>query len=488
MRRKLLVALVLNALLALLIGSQLNAQTTLTYGDRMLGEVSAAQPQVFFSFSGEVGDTVTASVIGASSGMTPTLGINAPSGQQLAFNTGVMGAGLVDAQVTVQLPDAGVYTIQVGAPADGQGSFLLILDGQPESELPVIDTSIEVNLTGEVAQTFALQGDLESAITVQILPLDGEPFSVEIYDSAGMLLAVINGVVAQIELPPGDGEFRIVVDALDSASVQISVGSTSSLVESVSPQSTEEVTNATPLSPNACTVSSGNNVNVRSGAGTEFSILGTMRNNTLAEARTSNGWIQIPFQGQAGYVFAEIVVLGGNCSNLDIIEVETSSDSTSPTATATISDMTATSTSADSRQPTATVTQAAPTATGAVQEAPTDSDPLSFAIDRANGGSFTQTVSYPGGDNRDRITTTVSLNQNPPNNEVTLNLTLTCSGTGIENIRWTRSSPNAGQHNCGDTIEWRYTYTQATMDFYVFFADGSPASHVTYTLVANVAP
>ncbi|MEQ8672358.1 MAG: SH3 domain-containing protein [Aggregatilineales bacterium] len=485
MRRKLLVALVLNALLALTIGSQLNAQTTLTYGDRMLGEVSTAQPQVFFSFSGETGDMVTASVIGASSGMTPTLGINAPSGQQLAFNTGVMGAGLVDAQVTVQLPDAGVYTIQVGAPADGQGSFLLILDGQPETELPVIDTSIEVNLTGEAAQTFALQGDLESILTMQILPLDDEPFTVEIYDSDGLLLAVINGVVAQIELPASDGEFRVVVDAPDVTSVQISVGITASVVESFSPESTEEVTNATPLSPNACTVSSGNNVNVRSGAGTEFSIVGTMRNNTLAEARTSNGWIQITFQGQAGYVFAEIVTLGGNCSNLDIIDVDTT-NGTSPTATSTTADVTATSASTESTQPTATVTQAAPTES--VEEAPTDSDPLSFAIDRANGGSFTQTVSYPGGDNRDRITTTVSLNQNPPNNEATINLTLTCSGTGTENIRWTRSSPNAQQYTCGDTIQWRYAHPQGSMDYYVFFADGSPTSYVTYTLVANVAP
>lgn len=484
MRRKLIVALVLNALLALLIGSQLNAQTTLTYGDRVLGEVSAAQPQAFFSFTAEAGDMVTVSVIGASSGMTPTLGINAPTGQQLAFNSGQFGAGLADAQITVQLPDAGVYTLQVGAPADGQGSFLLILDGQPETELPLIDSSIEVNLTGEAAQTFAIQGDPDVALPVLIVPLDSEPFTAEIRDSSGMVLAVINGVVAQIELPASDEQFTIWVDAPEETTVQISLRSTAPVIDSVSPQVTEEV-NATPLSPNACTVSSGSNVNVRSGAGTEYSILGTMRNNTLVEARTSNGWLQITFQGQAGYVFAEIVVLGGNCSNLETITVESSNSAATPTATID-SEVTATATSSDSTQPTATET--APDATEAAQEAPADSDPLTFAIDRANGGSFSQTVSYPGGDNRDRITTSVNLSQNTPNNEVTLNLTLTCSGNGTENIRWTRSSPNAGQHNCGDTIEWRYTYTQATMDFYVFFADGSPSSYVTYTLVANVAP
>lgn len=332
MRRKLFVALVLNALLALLIGSQLNAQTTLTYGDRVLGEVSAAQPQAFFSFTAEAGDMVTASVIGASSGMTPTLAINAPTGQQLAFNSGQFGAGLADAQITVQLPDAGVYTIQVGAPADGQGSFLLILDGQPETELPLIDSSIEVNLTGDTAQTFAVQGDPDVALPVLIVPLDDQPFTAEIRDSSGMVLAVINGVVAQIELPASDELFTIWVDAPDVTTVQISLRSTAPVIDSVSPQVTEEV-NATPLSPNACTVSSGSNINVRSGAGTEFSILGTMRNNTLVEARTSNGWLQITFQGQAGYVFGEIVVLGGNCSNLETVNVETTSDIVPPTAT-----------------------------------------------------------------------------------------------------------------------------------------------------------
>jgi hypothetical protein len=203
----------------------------------------------------------------------------------------------------------------------------------------------------------------------------------------------------------------------------------------------------------------------------------------------ARSWYAIDYNGQTGWVFADVVTISGPCDNLPIIEsggpgvptlaVTATASSTldpnvTPTATATA---TATVEGATEPPPTATYT-----ATSA-QEAPPDSNTFRFDVDRDNGGTFSEVISYPGGDTSDRVEVHVNLSQNTSR---VVNLTLTCSGTGTENVRFTRISPNAQQYVCGDTITYRYAHPDSTQPYYVFIPSGS-TSYVNYTLTATTS-
>ena len=489
MKRKVLILASLCCLFLISLGTNLlvQAQTGLVYGDRIFGEITGAQPQVFYTFGGTAGDWVNVRVIGASSGMMPTVGLNAPNGQQVSFNVSddfdvVAGT----ARISYLVEDTGVYTLQVGALPDAQGGFLLVLDGQSATTIPVLsDVGTATLVLPDQPQIFGINANPDAPITLNVAG-EGD-YVIKLIDPAGDYIAIVrSGMLAgtALSIPAGDGQYFVILEAVEESNVSLGFGGTLPTGgDATAPIATEEVSTDSGAPAGICSVTSTGAVNIRSGAGTGFDAFATLNAGTYYEVtgRTASNWYQISVNGSTGYVFADVVVINGPCDNLATVtgpQAPAASTPVPPSATEEVGTSPTQPSDTGGGQPTATETT--------VQEAPSDSQEFTFNVDRENGGTFFEVVSYPGGDVQDRINAVVNLTQSPPTNSRTVAYTLTCSGTGTQNIRWTRSSPNAQQYFCGDTISWRHAHPQSSMNFYVFFADGSPASYVNYTLTAVI--
>ena len=469
-------------------GASVQAQTGLVYGDRIFGEITGAQPQVFYTFGGTTGDWVNIRVIGASNGMMPTLGLNAPTGQQVGFNISddfdvVAGT----ARISYLVEETGVYTLQVGALADAQGGFLLVLDGQSATTIPVLsDVGTTTLVLPDQPQVFGINANPDAPITLNI---GGEgAYVIKLINPAGEYIAIVqSGMLAgtALSISAGTGQYLVVLDASEESNVSLGFGGTLPTGgDATAPSATEEVTTDAGPPAGICSVTSTGAVNIRSGAGTAFDAFATLGVGTYYEVtgRTASNWYQIAVNGSTGYVFADVVVVNGPCDNLATVtgpQAPTAPTPVPPSATEETNNDTGNT--GGGEQPTATEVTV-------VQEAPADTQYNNMFVHRDNGGSLSQVVSYPGGDTEDWIVANVNVTSDPDERVRTVDYTLTCSGTGTENIRFTQGARNASpQYGCGDTIGYRHEWADRTgTELFVTFADGSPASYVTYTITAVI--
>ncbi len=110
-----------------------------------------------------------------------------------------------------------------------------------------------------------------------------------------------------------------------------------------------------------------------------------------------------------------------------------------------------------------------------------------FGVDRDAGGRFSETISYPHGDTHDLIQMTISnLSERPPNNYREVNLTLYCSGQGVEYVRW--GVPENPALECGNTVVAAFIHSSNRQPLAVtVLPEGSGQTYIYYTLVATVA-
>lgn len=122
----------------------------------------------------------------------------------------------------------------------------------------------------------------------------------------------------------------------------------------------------------------------------------------------------------------------------------------------------------------------------AVPAAPQDAVEFVSGIDRDGGGQFNETLSYPEGDHTDVVTLTVSnLSERTPNHFREFNITLVCSGTGMEHIRWGQAeNPTLA---CGATLRLPFLNSANRQTLRILVPDGSGQTYVHYTLVATPA-
>src|SRR4051812_31765108 len=82
--------------------------TTLTDGTIVTGTLNDQSRVTIYSFSGNPGDLITASVIGISPGMNPTITLLSPAQQQLTLNDDdPFSAAGTDARVSYLVQDSG---------------------------------------------------------------------------------------------------------------------------------------------------------------------------------------------------------------------------------------------------------------------------------------------------------------------------------------------------------------------------------------------
>ncbi len=390
----------------------------------------------------------------------------------------------------------------VGGENSGVSEFVIHLTEQSridEAQLLSIGENLTLSYDSQTpSRSFSFDPNNNSLT----LSLSGAPsegvYQATLYDAVGKRVVMLGaGTATNTFSVGGAGLYQLDISTQSDTPLNITVSLTGA--SAVNPPATGSFSSAPPA--NVCSVTpTVANVNLRSGDDTAFALVGSLSqgNYLVVNGKNAAGtWYNVTYNNQSAWVFADLVTTAGDCANVAIITAPQAPQVAPISVTPTVQ---ASPTSADTQPPapsegptlTYTPTSEAPTATliptaTSMPEAPADSDPHTLNADRDTGGTFSQVISYPNGDTSDRVVIRVNLAQFGDDSARTVNVQLSCSGTGTQNVRFTRTSPNAQQYNCGDTISFRYAYPQSEQTYYVFITSGE-ASYVNYTLTVTTQP
>jgi hypothetical protein len=182
---------------------------------------------------------------------------------------------------------------------------------------------------------------------------------------------------------------------------------------------------------------------VRSAPAAQYTILGFLPANGSLPVigRTDNNWYTVNFAERQGWITGGVVALAGDCGSLPLV-----------------------------RNPT-------------IPNAPADTQAYLLQVDRDASGSFHEKISAPDGDSSDLIwVRIINLDSHPPNNYREFALTLDCTGTGVDAVRW--GSAYAPNLTCGGSIVLPFLNGNSQQPIVVLLPPGSHQSYVEYTLSA----
>ena len=343
-------------------------------GPLFYGEVSSATlnpgTPIIYTFSGNEGDLVSVYVI-TDSNVKATLSVSNSSGIPIGFSADDPLTPMTnDVRVTAQLPATDTYIVTLNNTSDSVGNYTLTLSSeQIPAPTPLFDrTTVIIEPEGS-AQAFSIAGtSIPQVISIQSLnPTLG--FYAQLLGPDGTVLAVVAGGIDGMTFvaPAADSNYTLIVNASDPtirAEIEIAILAGGAPPP---PAATEEA--AAPADPNACVATSAvaGGVNVRSGPGTGYSIIGSLTGtNQLIVTGQNSRWYTGNYAGQSGWVAQSVVTLSGNCGNLAFVDApplpatQAPSGNATSTATATTSgDATATMTATTTTNSTATATATA---------------------------------------------------------------------------------------------------------------------------------
>ncbi len=476
------------------------AQDIITYGQTIQGKIDGATPQAFYTFNGNAGDIIAVSVLGISESLQPTVALFGPSGQ-LAFSNGdIFTAISTDASLSYRIPSTGAYTIIVSGAPGTTGAFVLALQNSTPAVStalsPDVPTTVNIPL-GAPSQVYSFNADPAAPVQVTIdSQTSGFNFTAVVRDANGQIVAVIGSGVssATFAVPAGTGTYEVVVSSADPATegtIVLALGGDMSATTTSSPSTPDDSSQPAAAQPPAgvCSVTPANNaVNIRAGNSTAFSVVGSLLPGTYATVNGQNsGWYNISYNGVQGWVADFVVMPNGPCSGLPFVQAppppaqpqpQATEEPGQPTATAVPTQPGQTNQPTQTPPPTATTQQA--------QTAPPDADVHNFVLDRDNGGSFSEAVSYSGGDTSDRVRVTIdNLNQGIGSQTREFQLVLTCFGDGTENLRWGTGGPNSPMGlTCGQSVTIFHTYDSNQTYLNIGFPNGGEGSYVQYQITA----
>lgn len=334
---------VLSCLIVLAMTVPAVAQGNLAYGDNVLASLSIQAPLAFYTFNGAPGELVSIKVIEVTPGVSPAVSVLGP-GQQLIGSSvaPAAGPGAGEAQLSVRLAEAGVFSILVSSASASPGDFLLRLRGTPpvaatpvSSEAPVVADLAP----GELVQVFAVSALPDALQPVTVSSVTPEfVFSVQLVNPAGAEVGTLSGSVGlpvSLGIPPGQGVYELWVSSATPGTVALTLGSAQPLPDDQpaapvtapsGPVETEEVTSpgSTPAAlPVSCTVSSASNVNLRIGPGTGNPVVGVLipgAAQAVAGVSPDGAWYALLISGQAVWVAADVVNTQGACDQVPVVE------------------------------------------------------------------------------------------------------------------------------------------------------------------------
>lgn len=508
------------------------ASGVIAYGSAVTGTLSAEAPIAIYTFNANPGDLITAQVIAISPGLQPTLSLLSPTQQQLATGADDFyspGPGI--SRVSYRLVQTGTHFLTVGSVDGTGGEFVLRLD----ADGPVVatglgpGTSTEANIPlGAPSQTYSFNADPAAPTTITIGTTDPDfAFTVEIRDADGQLVALLASGVLQslsLTLAPGEGSYEVTVSALDptmEGTVTFLVDAAPEDVVEVPPAG-ESVPSVTPTlssspsdpvpSSDVCQVTSGGNhsVNLRGGPGTAYAVVGSLEVGVYLDvlgyySAPDGVWYKVDY-GPEAWVRNDVAAATGPCDTLPQAEApailvtstytptSAAGPTYTPSPTSASGDSTLTYTPSPSgegeTQYTSTYT---PTPTYTPTEAPSEAQtapedarfntPLNVPLD--NTASVLDFVSYPGGDQEDRVRFDITgMNPNAAlsGGRARLVITASCFGDGTEHIQFFTGGQT---YACGDTIVDREVTYDSRTGSVVITAVGGEGTYVQWVLTGT---
>lgn len=293
--------------------------------------------------------------------------------------------------------------------------------------------------TGAAPRLYAFQTN-PTADTLLRLSTDNTDFafSAEIRDSRGGLVASLDGnrlLDARLTIGPGQGVYQIAVGAATAhqpGNVVLALGSPAAATPSAATSvcgliAADNIPAGIFAAPQSQAVLIG-----------ELPVTGLL----MARGRLRGGWYAVEAAGRAGWIAAASVHLQGACTTLPVVL-----DPTIPSA-------------------------------------PKDTEPHTLYVDRDGSGSLSGVVGAPLDDALDAVWVVVlNLYDRPPSNYREFRLTLTCTGVGVENLRW--GAPQSPTHRCGESLSVPFLFNLAQQPIVALIPTGSEQSYVTYTLSAT---
>ncbi len=195
---------------------------TISYGSKVLGRISAENPEVMYSFNGTAGDLVQVHVRNWVGTLDPQVTLLTPDGLNAGSSArSPFAAEHQDATLGLFLPQTGTYTLLVSAENGTNGQFLLTLQGRgPVIATPLIygegrEVTVPLNPQPQYF-TFETQ-DCPTIFTVANLS-EGLPFTfpymVKVRNQQGPLIALLYGgdaVEDRLVLPARSGRYEVEV-------------------------------------------------------------------------------------------------------------------------------------------------------------------------------------------------------------------------------------------------------------------------------------
>ncbi len=324
-------------------------------------------------------------------------------------------------------------------------SLMLTPDAPVLVSFPLTVTSQSYRFTSNLhSPTYLLISTLTPSIT----------YTVEVRDGSGKVFATLSGGSLQstaLTIVPGDETYEVAVQSDQStASGLLSVMISSSpppvpstALSNPTPQAmpAAAVAQAVPDLATPCQASSAvaGSVNVRSGPGLNYPVIGglAMGQTLPVTGHDVGGWYPVQAGQQTGWVSGSVVTVSGACDGLP--------DAMLPVST---------------------------------------SGPLRLDVDRDGWGMVSDALASTETDPRDLVLMTVShLAAGTLDDYREFNLTLVCTGTGTEHIRW--GAPERPSLSCGGSIVVPATAAFNQQWIAITLADRTAPSQVSYTLTAS---
>jgi hypothetical protein len=466
----------------------------LNYGDTLSEKLDVNVTQALYTFNGNAGEVITAYALGWSSDFQPTLTLLGPTGQIGFSNSDSLTPIGNDARITVRLPQAGAYSLLVGSASTVFNTYTLTLQlNAPIVSAVLGDAPTELAIPPAAPQQSYSLPMTSTPYSVRVEGSDGFAYSATVRDATGNVVATVSGALPSFSftVPAGTGTYELLVagaDATQTGTLRIIRDGAGATPPPTSDGQTG-TTGTVQVPADICAIFAGpNGVNLRGGPGTNYNTVGSLiGQDYLTATGQYNGWYYGTYRGQTAWVAASVTTAqGASCATLPVVEPP-------PPPAQPVQPATTEEPTGDNTQPTPTTdpntgtqpTQAPPTATTAADTgAPIDADQLNWELNRDAGGQYSNSVSSPTGDTTDRIRITVAeLFNQPPNNTRRFNITMVCTGTGTENLRWGTGGPSSPANLvCGGSVSIFHT-NDSNQTFLNVNMQGD--GNVNYTLVAT---
>ncbi len=174
---------------------------TINYGAKVFGTLAADAPRVTYSFTGSMGDGITAIADNWTGTLDLRADLIAPNGVILASSTqNTLDDNMQGAYLSAVLPDDGVYLLWITAEGGTTGDFTLTLLGRsaPDSTQLLFGQAVEVTLLPAAdPQLFWFEAE-DCPTTLLVTNLStGQPFTypfvVRVTDQRGQTVALLRG-------------------------------------------------------------------------------------------------------------------------------------------------------------------------------------------------------------------------------------------------------------------------------------------------------